>query len=77
MIGISLVTNPRLAQARDIIRRKAKVVGEMGLLDILHVLNWFDQVHYDEEGILQIRDLGDLQTVALAGALVAYAEGLR
>ncbi|KKN05309.1 hypothetical protein LCGC14_1088670 [marine sediment metagenome] len=75
MLGTS--SSPRLAQARDIIRRKAKVVGESGLLDLFYVLNWFDQVHYDEEGILQLRDLGDLQTVALAGALVAYAEGVR
>ncbi len=69
--------SPRLAQARDIIRRKAKAVGEMGLFDAVHTLGWFDQIHYDAEGILQLRDLGDLQTVALAAALVAYAEGMR
>lgn len=69
--------NPRLDQARDIIRRKAKAVGEMGLFDVVHTLGWFDQIHYDGEAVLQIRDLGDLQTVALAAALVAYAEGMR
>jgi hypothetical protein len=52
-------------------------VGEMGLFDAVHTLGWFDQIHYDEECVLQIRDLGDLQTVALAAALIAYAEGMR
>jgi len=40
---------------------------------VVNNLGWVDQVQYSEEGRLQI-GLTDLQTVALAAALLAYEE---
>lgn len=67
----------RLALAQKLINKKAKEVGEMGLFDAVHGLEWFDHIQYDEEAVLKLVDLSDLQKVALAAALIAYAEGVR
>lgn len=72
-----MASSDRLALAKKLINKKAKEVGEMGLFDAVHALEWFDHMQYDEEAVLKLVDLSDLQKVALAAALVAYAEGVR
>jgi hypothetical protein len=77
MPGASGETLPRVERAKAIVQKHVPQVGELGLLDIMHELNWFDHTNYDEKGILQLSGLSDLQLIGLAACLIAYSEGVR
>jgi hypothetical protein len=66
-----------LANAKQTTARYGRQIGEMGIMDLIHELDWFWAIHYDEAGLLKIGGLNALQKIALAAAMKAYAEGLR
>ena len=60
-------------KASQIVRTRHRDVGEAGMLEICHRLQWYDCPSYSPEGKLVLAGLDGLHVVALAAAMVAYA----